>query len=175
MISHWLRGNRGRWSRRVQKTAQDRLGDGGMEVMPQCRQHIGDEAGLAHRLSLMHEYIPIQGGSHLADQRIQLVTPQKRRVLAFMEKVEAEMKYKIRLAERPCIHIHQSLRHGSCPYRLHGSGVDERWVDQGPMGFDNDTILRVNELERIGKGFQKTWSLFVLCIAELVEDLLDSR
>ena len=60
--------------------------------MYQCRQHIGDEAGLAHRLSLMYEYVPVQGGSLLADQRIQFVIPQERRVLTFMKKVEAEMK-----------------------------------------------------------------------------------
>ena len=143
--------------------------------MYQCRQHIGDEAGLAHRLSLMYEYVPVQGGLLLADQRIQFVIPQERRVLTFMEKVEAEMKYKIRLAERPGIHTHQSLLHGSCPYRLHGSGGDERWVDQSPMRFDHDAILRVNELERIGKGFQKTWPVFVPRITEMVEDLLDRR
>ena len=141
--------------------------------MHQCRQHIGNEAGLAHRLSLLHEYVPVQGGSLPADQRIQLVLPQERRVLAFMEKVEAEMKYKVRLAERPGVYIHQSLLHGSCPYRLHGGGGDERWIDQGPMRFDNDTMPRVNELERIGIGFQETWSLFVRRIPEPVEDLLD--
>jgi hypothetical protein len=59
----------------MQKTAQDRLGDGGMEVMSQCHQHIGDEAGLAHHLSLMHEYVPVQEGSLLTDQPIQLVIP----------------------------------------------------------------------------------------------------
>ena len=43
------------------------------------------------------------------------------------------------------------------------------------MGFDHEAMLRVNELKRIGKGFQKTWSLFMLLITELVEDVLDGR
>src|SRR5436309_5922979 len=138
-----------------------------MEMMYQRRQHIGDEAGLAHRLSLMYEYVPVQGGSLLADQRMQFVIPQERRVLTFVKKVEAEMKYKIRLAKRPRIHTHQSLLHGSCPYRLHCSGGDERWVDQGAMRFDHAAILRVSGLERLGKGFQTTWPLFVPSITAM--------
>ena len=46
-----------------------------MEMMNQSCQHIGNEAGLAHRLSLMHEYVPVQEGSLLTDQPIQLVIP----------------------------------------------------------------------------------------------------
>ena len=111
--------------------------------MHQCRQHIGDEAGLAHRLSLMHEYGPVQGGSRLADQRIQLVIPQERRVLAFMKKMDG-YGYLDAQPSRSCT---SSLPHGSCPYRFHGSGSDERWIDQGPMRFNHDAMLRVNELE----------------------------
>jgi len=43
------------------------------------------------------------------------------------------------------------------------------------MGFDHEAMLRMNELKRIGKGFQETWSLFMLLITELVENVLDGR
>lgn len=111
--------------------------------MPHRRQHLGDEADLTHRLSLIHEYVPVQGEILPADQPIQLVIPEERRVLSFMQEVEAEMKEEVRLAERLGIHIQPPLSHGSRPYRLHCSGADERWVDQGPMRFDHDAMLRM--------------------------------
>src|SRR5262245_58268078 len=92
-----------------------------------------------------------------------------------MKKMEAEMKQKVFLAECPGVHIHPVLLHGSRPYRCHVSGSNEWWISQGPMGFDYETMLRVNELERIGKGFQKTWPLFMPHITKLVERVPDSR
>jgi hypothetical protein len=144
-----------------------------MEMMPHRRQYLGDEADLTHRLSLIHEYVPVEGEIVPADQLIQLVIPEERRVFSFMQEMEAEMKEKVRLAERLGIHIQPPLSHGSRPYRLHGSGADERWVGQSPMRFDYDAMLRVNKLERIGKGFQKPRPMFVTCITELTEELFD--
>jgi len=89
--------------------------------------------------------------------------------------MEAEMEDEIFPTQAVDVDIHPSSPLTPHPDGSHGFNLEVRWISQRPVRFHKKTVNRMNEFECIGKVFVKTRTLFMLPIAELFEDVLDSR
>ncbi len=83
---------------------------------------------------------------------MQLIKPQERSLPSFMMEVKAEMEQKIFIAKGPGIYSCPLLSPGPRPHWFQVGSSDKRWVSQSPMRFNKETMIWMNEFQRIGEG-----------------------